>query len=121
MNAPQRFDRCLLIDPTMRCDNEDAAKCCQGTADLKCPCDCHRTEKDSEIEQLEGELSRLRALNAELLAAVEQAAGECAECGATGTYQYQFPLPDGAMAKPGESCAVCADLRALVARARGEG
>ena len=57
----------------------------------------------------------------ELLAAVEQAAGECAECGATGTYQYQFPLPDGAMAKPGESCAVCADLRALVARARGEG
>ena len=62
----------------------------------------------------------LRAINAELLAAVEQAAGECAECGATGTYQYQFPLPDGAMAKPGESCAVCADLRALIARARGE-
>lgn len=100
MNAPQRFDRCLLIDPTMRCDNEDAAKCCQGTADLKCPCDCHRTEKDSEIEQLEGELSRLRALNAELLAFAESQERERWNC----------------------DCPACADLRALIARAtvRGE-
>lgn len=58
--TPRRFDRCLLIDPTMRCDNEDAAKCCQGTPNFKCPCDCHRIEKDSEIERLRASLANAR-------------------------------------------------------------
>ena len=64
--------------------------------------------------------ARLIAAAPDLLALAKRYASECPKCGGTGTYQYQFPLPDGAMAKPGESCAVCADLRALIARARGE-
>lgn len=115
-DTPQRFDRCLLIDPTMRCDNEDAAKCCQGTADLKCPCRCHRTEKDYEIEQLEGELSRLRALNAELVAMVERCAGECGNCGGDGRKFVAFNHGE----REYDPCDDCADLRTLLERAKGE-
>lgn len=48
----------------------------------------------------------LRALNAELLAAVEKYAA-CPACGL-------------AKCPKGEGCPECADLRALIARARGE-
>ena len=119
MNAPQRFDRCLLIDPTMRCDNEDAAKCCQGTADLKCPCDCHRTEKDSEIEQLEGELSRLRAINAELLAALDGLA-EVADLAPEPHCSCHNAPPCGDCVEWGGLREALKDSRALLTRAKGE-
>ena len=55
----------------------------------------------------------LRALNAELLAAVEKAASECDLCGGSAkVYRTLGPTP--------ERCPACADLRALIARARGE-
>ena len=37
---------CRRIDPAMRCDNADAAQCCQGTANIKCPCECHLPSKE---------------------------------------------------------------------------
>ena len=61
---------------------------------------------------LRDERDRLRALNAELLAAVEKAASECAECDGKGTWMG----PD----LHTEPCDDCADLRALIARAKGE-
>ena len=67
-----------------------------------------RTEAEYAVET-----ARLRAINAELLAAVEKAASECDLCGGSAkVYRTLGPTP--------ERCPACADLRALIARARGE-
>ena len=64
----------------------------------------------------------LLALNAELLAAVEEAASECAECGGTGMHTVHIDGSDthAACDADEQACPDCADLRALIARAKGE-
>ncbi len=66
------------------------------------------------------ERDRLRALNAELLAAVERAAGECGVCSGTGRYECTERNPATTLEPERTQCPRCADLRALIARAKGE-
>lgn len=70
----------------------------------------------ADIARLCAYRDRLRALNAELLAAVKKTVSECAECSGTGRFCFVRP-DDGPHDEP---CEACADLRALIARARGE-
>ncbi len=58
---------------------------------------------------------RLRTINAELLAAVEKAASKCRPCGGTGVRASHIEGEP-----PNKPCLNCADLRALIARAKGE-
>lgn len=57
------------------------------------------------------EIDRLRALNAELLAMVELAVQTCSVCRGNGKLSDTHNWG---------ACPACADLRALIARAKGE-
>ena len=68
------------------------------------------------IKRAAAALSRLRALNAELLAMVERYASECAWCSGTGTIEH-VPFDNGVSST--SKCIQCADIRAVIEKAEG--
>lgn len=68
------------------------------------------------IKRAAAALSRLRALNAELVAMVERCAGECGNCGGDGRKFVAFNHGE----REYDPCDDCADLRTLLERAKGE-
>lgn len=64
--------------------------------------------------------ARLIAAAPELLAMVQQYASECAHCGGTGVIQRTVVI-SGCEDERDDDCPDCADIRALIAKAKGEG
>jgi len=73
---------------------------------------CTICDHEDDLAERDAHIARLRALNAELVAMVERYASECAKCDGQGNSKLSAMHP--------EECRACADLRALIARAKGE-